>query len=144
LRQVEWPQFDPGRCLAGRLPDGEDLCRSIAAICASTGIITARFSVMGVVSSVTVGAFDETQQVYVTDAQTGVREIVSCTGVISVQQGRPDVRGQILVSDTRGELTGGRLFSETTVFAAEMEMMEMKGPPLSRAYDETTGLWRWP
>jgi predicted DNA-binding protein with PD1-like motif len=38
---------------------------------------------------------------------------------------------------------GGLLFSETILFAGEIDLQEMTGEPLERVYDDKTGLRLW-
>jgi len=59
-------EFKPGRRFAGRLPHGKDLIRSIEDFCKASSIQMATFSVIGAVSSATLGAYDQKQQVYAT------------------------------------------------------------------------------
>ena len=41
-----------------------------------------------------------------------------------------------------GKIIGGHLFSETILYAGEIDLQELTGKPLERAYDGTTGfLW---
>ena len=136
-------EFGTGRYLIGRLPHGEDLLRSIELICESYGIRMATFALIGAVSSATIGAYDQKQQVYVTIRKQIPLEIVTCSGNISLKEGKPFVHAHITLSDEEGKTLGGHLFSETTVYAGEIHIQELTGEPLNREYDETTGLMLW-
>ena len=59
-------EFKPGRRFVCRLPHGKDLITSIEDFCIELSIQMATFSIIGAVSSVTVGAYDQKQQVYIT------------------------------------------------------------------------------
>ena len=137
-------EFKPGRCLVGRLAHGQDLIGSIEAMCREASIQMAAFSLIGAVSSVTFGAYDQKQQVYVTIKEDAAFEIVSCTGNVSLKEGHPFVHAHILLADEQGRTLGGHLFSETIVYAAEIYLQELAGPPLARFFDQTTGLMLWP
>ena len=136
-------EFKSGRRFVGRLPHGEDLIKSIEAFCEATAVSMATFSAIGAVTSVTLGAYDQKQQVYVTYAKEAPLEIVTCTGNISLKDGNPMVHAHILLADMHGKTIGGHLFSETIIYAGEIDLVELTGKPLERAYDTTTGLMLW-
>ena len=136
-------EFKTGRYLVGRLPHGEDLLQSIERICESYGIRMATFTLIGAVSSATIGAYDQKQQVYVTMKKDTPLEIVTCLGNVSLKEGQPFVHAHILLGDEAGSTLGGHLFSETLIYAGEIHIQELIGAPLNRTYDETTGLMLW-
>ncbi len=136
-------EFNTGRRLLGTLKQGADLISAVERFCRARSVRTARFSIWGAVSGFTVGVYDQTQQVYVTHSETAPRELVSCTGTVSQENGRPAVHARIILADAEGRLTGGRLFSETRIFAAELVLTELLGPALERAYDSDTGMMLW-
>jgi predicted DNA-binding protein with PD1-like motif len=103
----------------------------------------ATFSLIGAVSSYTIGAYDQKQQVYVTEKEKANLEIVTCAGNISLMDGKPFVHAHIVLGDEKGNTMGGHLFSETIIFAGEISLQELKGKPLERTYDEKTGLSLW-
>ena len=68
---------------------------------------------------------------------------VTCTGNISLMDGKPFVHAHIVLGDPEGRLVGGHLFSETVIYAGEISLQELAGKPLERAHDQTTGLSLW-
>jgi predicted DNA-binding protein with PD1-like motif len=136
-------EFKPGRLYMGRLPYGQDLITSIEDLCQKFSIQMATFSVIGAVSSFTIGAYDQEQQVYVTTMETASLEIVTCVGNVSLMDGNPVVHAHIVLGDKQGKLIGGHLFSETIVFAGEISFQALTGKPLERSYDDKTGLSLW-
>jgi len=136
-------EFGTGRRFLGRLAHGTDILGSIEGFCVQHGIQTGVFSLIGAVSSATIGAYDQQQQVYVTVKEDRELEILSCTGNISVKEGRPFVHAHIVLADIHGATIGGHLFSDTTVFAGEIEIVELVGTPLERGHDDVTGLMLW-
>jgi len=136
-------QFKTGRRFIGRLPHGQDLIRSIEDFCKEVSIPMATFTVIGAVSSVTLGSYDQKQQVYVTASKKAPFEILNCTGNISLKEGLPAVHAHIVLADLHGKTTGGHLFSETILFAGEIDLLELSGQPLQRTYDTSTGLMLW-
>ncbi|MBU4287459.1 MAG: DNA-binding protein [Proteobacteria bacterium] len=136
-------EFKPGRFFLGSLPYGKDLIESVEGFCKEASIQMAFFSVIGSVSSVTLGCYDQKQQVYVTFSEEAPLEIIACIGNVSVKEGSPFVHAHIVLSDEKGKITGGHLFSETIIFAGEINLQELTGKPFERAYDNKTGLMLW-
>lgn len=127
----------------GRLAHGEDILSSMEAFCARHSIQAGVFSLIGAVSSATIGAYDQKQQVYVTVKEDRELEILSCTGNISLKEGKPFAHAHVVLGDHAGATIGGHLFSPTIVFAGEIHMIELVGTPLERTYDDVTGLMLW-
>lgn len=143
MKKLSCFEFKQGRLFVGRLPHGKDLILSVEEFCEDASIQMATFSVIGSVSSVTIGAYDQKQQVYVTVKEEAPLEIVSCTGNISLKDGKPFIHAHILLADEQGKTTGGHLFSETIIFAGEINLQELTGKPMERTYDNDTGLMLW-
>jgi predicted DNA-binding protein with PD1-like motif len=125
------------------LPHKSDLIGATEDVCRRQGIQNAVFQVIGAVSLLTIGTFDQVQRVYVTDRQEGSFEIVFCSGIVSRQDGRCFVNSRIIAADLEGRLIGGTVFSDTRIYAAEIDLQEMLGNTLKRAYDPATGLMLW-
>ncbi|MCK5784680.1 MAG: DNA-binding protein, partial [Desulfobacterales bacterium] len=123
-------EFKSARYFIGRLPHGKDLIAFIESFCEENKIQMGTFSIIGAVSSVTIGAYDQKQQVYVTFKEEAELEIITCVGNISLKDGRPFVHAHIVLGDDQGKTMGGHLFSETIVFAGEIEIQEFSGTPL--------------
>ena len=136
-------EFKPGNFFLGSLPYGKDLIASVENFCKKASIQMAVFSVIGSVSSVTLGCYDQKQQVYVTFKEEAPLEIIACTGNVSIKEGSPFVHAHIVLSDEKGKIIGGHLFSETIIFAGEINLQELKGKPFERSYDYKTGLMLW-
>ena len=133
-------EFKLGHFFLGSLPHGKDLITSVEDFCKETSIRMAVFSIIGSVSSVTLGCYDQKQQVYVISNEKAPFEIISCTGNISIKNGNPFVHAHIVLSNEQDKIIGGHLFSETIIFAGEINLQTLKGKPLERAYDYKTGL----
>lgn len=136
-------EMQPGRFFIGRLPFKQDLITSVENFCRESSIKMAVFSIIGAVSSVTIGAYDQKQQVYVSHSEKAPLEILNCTGNISLKEGRPVVHTHVVLCDQEGKITGGHLFSDTIIFAAEIKLQELTGNSLERVYDNDTGLMLW-
>ena len=143
MKKLICSEFKAGRRFLGSLPHQKDLISAIENVAAEASVKMATFSIIGAVSSVTMGSYDQNQQVYVTETQTGPFEILTCVGNISLKDKKPMAHAHIVLCDEHGKAFGGHLFSETIIFAGEIEMVELTGIPLERTYDPTTGLMLW-
>ena len=136
-------EFQPGRCFTVRMPYGKDFITSLTQFCVDASIRMAWFSAIGAVSSATIGAYDQKQQVYITFKEERALEILSCAGNISLMDGKPFVHAHVTLSDEQGKTIGGHLFSETPIFACEVNIQELNAQPFERAHDSQTGLKLW-
>jgi len=143
MKELSCFKFQQGRIFMGRLPQGGDLINSIEEFCKKALVQMATFSVIGAVSSATIGAYDQKQQVYVTFKEEAPFEIVSCIGNVSLKDGKPFIHAHILLADEQGKTIGGHLFSETIIYAGEINLQELTGKPMERTYDSNTGLMLW-
>ncbi len=143
MNQPVCSEFELGRRFVGRLPHGKDLIGSIEDFCIESAIQMATFSVMGAVSSATMGAYDQKQHVYVTFTENTPMEVVTCVGNVSLKDQAPVIHAHIVLGDEHGKIIGGHLFSDTILFAGEMDLQELVGKPMERVYDRTTGLFLW-
>jgi len=140
---IEAWAFEAGRSILGRLPQGKDLIAAIEDFCEHHSIQTAVFSIIGSVTSVVLGSYDQNQQVYVNYKKEEALEIVHCTGNISLREGKAAVHAHGVFADIDGNTMGGHIFSETTVYAGEIYIKELRGRPPERVYDDHTGLFLW-
>lgn len=143
MRNQFLEKFKPGRYFVGRLPRDRDLITVLAEFCTNNGIELATFSVTGAASSVTIGTYDQSQQVYVTETLVGPFEILISHGNVSQTDGNPVINAQIILADKEGKTTGGHLFSKTILYAGELVLQELRGKRLARSYDPETGLMLW-
>lgn len=143
MDRISCSTFETGRRMLGRLPYGKDFVKIIEDFCVQNSIQTGVFSVIGSVMSVTLGFYDQNQQVYVTFKKEESLEILHCTGNVSLKDGKVAVHAHGVFADMNGQTTGGHIFSETVVYAGEIYIQELLGTPLEREYDDRTGLSLW-
>ena len=117
--------FRNGKSMIESIPSGSDLIGFITRVCQKNVTQTARFSVIGSVSSATIGVYDQKQAVYVTHIEKTATELISCMGLITQQEGSPHVSAKIILADQQGNLTGGHLFSQTIVEHAQITIQEL-------------------
>jgi uncharacterized protein len=137
-------QYNAGRIFIGRLSNGEDIIQAVERFCRNNEIKMAIFSVTGAVSLFTIGVFDQKQHVHVTSRHEFPMEIISCTGNATLHNENAHVQAQIILADQLGKTSGGRLFSDTRLFAGELQLIELIGIPASREYDQNSGRMLWP
>lgn len=129
-----------GRQLTATLPRDDDIITAVKALCHGAGIQQARFNIMGAVSKVTLGTYDQTQQVFVTATEQQPYEMLYCSGNVIPKGDKPFVFAKICLADEQGHTLGGHLFSETLIYYAEIELLELKAPVMERQYEPGTGL----
>ena len=143
LHKVKCEKYNPQRRFIGRLPKGQDLIKSLEAFCQEQNISIGVFSLIGAVSSAKIGAYDQKRQIYESFQKDREFEILHCTGNISLKDSRPFVHAHIMLADAKGQTLGGHLFSDTIIYAAEIDLQELGGPALERSKDSATGLMLW-
>jgi len=143
MEKLLYKEYQRGRIFAGRLPHGMDIIKSMEELCKQTSIQMAWFSVIGAVSSATIGFYNQEKQEYQSQVKSEPLEIVSCTGNVSLKDRKPFIHGHIELGDNLGHSFGGHLFSDTLVFAGEFKLEELRGKPMARVPDRTTGLQLW-
>jgi predicted DNA-binding protein with PD1-like motif len=133
-----------GDVLIGRVPRGADISKTIEQVCAEYNISAAWVQAIGAVSKATVAYYTQDTHVYNTRQLDGGFEIVSCTGNITIKDGKQFAHLHIVLSDAQYACTAGHLMPGTTeVFACEYSITALEGDPLVRKPDESTGLALW-
>jgi len=135
-------RMQTGRLFWTELETGHDLIGAITGLVQGLGLTAAAFDVSGQVGLATVGAYDAVQQVWVTEKQESGADMVYCQGNVVTADGQALVSGRILLADKTGRVYGGRLFSDTIVQVAEVQLIELQGQVPARTYDPLSALWR--
>ncbi len=138
-------QFERGRTFVAKLDYQADLLEELNKICQHEYIKAGYIQVIGAISSLKYGFFDQDEKEYTynTYAYDESMEIVSCSGNVSVKDGKPFCHMHIVASDKKGKCVGGHLVAGTSVYAAEVVIQEILGEDLIRELDETTKLTLW-
>ena len=143
MTHIDGIELHPGRRYIVPLPPGEDLMAAIERFCRQEGVVMAGFRAAGTLASVIVGSYDSHQQVFVTHRLEGELDIVGCEGTIRLDPRKTVAEARILVSDLKGALTGGRLFSPSPIRRAEAILTEYRDPVPARSIDPVAGLPVW-
>ncbi len=132
-----------GEIHIGRLRHGADLLEGILTLCNEKAIHMGTIQAIGAVSSARVAYYDQVEKKYSELSFPGHYEILSLTGNVSMKDGSPVCHAHIVLGDDAGRAFGGHLVKGCTVFACEVVITAVIGTPLSRGFDETTGLPLW-
>jgi uncharacterized protein len=122
---------------------GGDMLEEIARVASEAGLRHAAISVIGAVSCASFGFYDQGAKKYERITRQGCYEVINCTGNITLKDGSPFVHAHVLFGEANGAAFGGHLTAPTTVFAAELHITQLAGPPPERLFDEKTGLHLW-
>jgi uncharacterized protein len=133
-----------GDVLIGRVPKGADIVRTIEQVCADNNISAAWVQAIGAVSKATVAYYTQDTHVYNSRQLEGGFEIVSCSGNITLKEGKQFGHLHIVLSDAEYACIAGHLMPGTTeVFACEYSITALEGAALNRQPDPETGLALW-
>nr|MBX2860392.1 DNA-binding protein [Vampirovibrio sp.] len=129
----------------GRVEHGQDIHTAIESYCAEHKIETAWVQGLGALSKATLAYYDQVKHEYFAKDFEGEYEVLSCTGNVSLKDGKPVGHLHMTLSDTNFDCIGGHLMSgSVAVFAFEFALFGMDGSdPLTRSVDEVTGLPLW-
>lgn len=135
--------FKPTRTIVGQLPTGTDLYEGLSEIVRRENIRFGRIQAIGATTHAVVAYYDQKLKNYLPLEFEGGMEILSCTGNISMRDGKPFVHIHLLLGDCDGNVFGGHVLPGTKVFALEVFIDEYEGSEFVREKDERTGLFLW-
>jgi predicted DNA-binding protein with PD1-like motif len=131
-----------GRSLLVRLDHGADLVNQISELAVDEGIHTGAFSVLGALVQAEIAFYNQESHDYSALLVEENAELVSCTGNVSIRDGKPFVHAHVVLAASDGKTIGGHLL-HGKIFAAELFLIELLGKPMVRENDQTTGLYLW-
>jgi len=135
-------ECDPSRDLMVRLKHDADLVQSITELAGSKAIEAGSFTAIGALKRARLAYYDQRNHEYREIRIDSPHEMASCTGNISLKDGKPFAHIHVVLADETGNTKAGHLL-EGIVFAAEVHLCPLKGPKLERKHDEATGLSLW-
>ena len=136
-------EYTVGRVVVARLPHGADLLGSITAQAADHDIEVGAVKAIGALRTARLAYYDQGARQYSEFDVDEPVEIVSCVGNVSRRKGATGVHAHLCVSRHDGSTRGGHLVGGCAIFACEVVLTELLGPPLERGFDEVTGLPLW-
>ena len=135
-------EFDASRDLMVRLEHDADLVQSITELAGSKAIAAGSFTAIGALKRARLAYYDQRNHEYREIKIDSPHEMASCTGNISLKDGKPFAHVHVVLADETGNTRAGHLL-EGIVFAAEVHMRRLTGPRLERKHDEVTRLSLW-
>jgi hypothetical protein len=127
-----------------RFTHGADLLEELTTASAAYKVKAASVEVIGSLSSLVLGYYDQDQKEYESRTHEGKWEIASAVGNVSILDDEPFVHMHVVASGEDGRCVGGHLMPGCTVFAAEGAITALKGhAPPERELDGATGLKLW-
>ncbi|WP_297069639.1 PPC domain-containing DNA-binding protein [Thermococcus sp.] len=134
-------RFSRGRNFLFRVPEGRELLGFINDFAKKNNIIIGAVSAIGSLRDPKIGYFDEAAGEYKVIELSGLYELVSLSGNISLKDGEPFAHIHVALGGPDGRLYGGHLV-EGEVFVVEVFIQELLGEPLERKPQEN-GLTLW-
>jgi uncharacterized protein len=135
-------EYGAGKELLVRLRQDTDLVQSIAELAGSKAIEVGSLTAIGALKRARIGYYDQRGREYQEIRIDSACELASCTGNISLKDGKPFAHIHVVLADEAGNTRAGHLL-EGIVFVVEVHLRQLKGPRLERKHDEVTGLALW-
>jgi predicted DNA-binding protein with PD1-like motif len=135
-------ELQRGRSLLVSLDYGADVVNQISELAGNEGIQTGVFSMIGALTQAEIAFYDQEYHEYNEFLVEENVELVSCTGNISIREGKHFVHAHVVLAGSDGETRGGHLL-RGKIFAAELFLVELLGKPMIREHDSSTGLYLW-
>lgn len=134
---MEYRRFEDNIIL--RADPGEEICECLLRTAEKEDIMLAEISGLGAVNEFTTGVFDtETKEYHANDFR-GSYEIVSLTGTLTRQDGKPYLHAHMSAGDAEDRVRGGHLNRAVVSATAEIVIRLIDGQA-GRKYSEEIGL----
>lgn len=128
-----------GTTFVMRLDPGEEIVEKVLWLAAVEGIKLATVTGLGAVDNVTLGIFSPDTKQYKANMFHADFEIVSLTGTITTQKGRPYAHLHMAVGDLAARVFGGHLNRAVVSATAELVIQTLPGE-IDRKPDPQIGL----
>lgn len=122
-----------------RMDPTEEIIQQLRLVAEKENIRLASVEALGAVNDFTVGVFDCGTKQFCPNHFKGAYEIVSLTGTVTTQGGKPYIHLHMSAGDPTGKVVGGHLTSATVSATCEMVIRVLDGT-VEREFDEDIGL----
>lgn len=136
-------EFTQGRTIVARLEHGADLLDEIVTLAARHGIESGALQGLGALQRARLAYYDQRGRIYDEFTLDEPLELTALAGNLSRRDGAHAAHVHLTLAAPDGRAFGGHAAPGCIVFACELVVTELLGPPLERAYDEATGLPLW-
>ena len=117
----------------------EKIMDTITRFCIEKNIMNARISGIGAVKKTEIGAYDIIEKEYIRREFSGVLELVSFEGNVTLKDSIPFVHAHVVLSDHEMKTVGGHLFETTVAAVGEFFLMTFENNAF-RSLNEDVGL----
>jgi predicted DNA-binding protein with PD1-like motif len=125
-----------------RVEQGVDLKTYVESLARRLGLRLAVVTCIGSVRRASLAYYDQVRKIYLSPREFNLpHEIVSCSGNVSLKDGKEFAHLHMVLSDIDGKAFGGHVM-DAEVFAAEIHLRGVEGE-LKREHDDSTGLSLW-
>jgi predicted DNA-binding protein with PD1-like motif len=134
---------DDGNAALVRLETDSDLLTSLNEAAADLGIEAGTVQVIGAVSELVLGYFNQGNKEYEPHHYSGGFEIASGLGNVSLRDGKPFAHVHLVCAGRDASTVGGHLMEGTKIYLAEAYFRRLGGAAPERETDEDIGLPAW-
>ena len=132
-------QLKVDRAYVVRLGEGDELITSVEKLAAESNFKGAFFVGIGAFKRFSLGFFKEGK--YVKEELALQVEVASCTGNVSLKEGKPFVHCHVVLRDESGKVYAGHLFEGMVYPTFELLLLPVAEAKLVRKYDPATNLF---
>jgi predicted DNA-binding protein with PD1-like motif len=126
-----------------RIERGADLLEGLNEAASELGVEAGTVQVIGAVSELVIGYFDQERKEYRTNAFPNAFEIGSGLGNVSLKEGKPFVHLHVVATGPDGATVGGHLMPGTKTYLGEAYFRRLDGPAPVREQNDDIGLAIW-
>lgn len=128
-----------GEVIAVRVDRGEEIVRSLQAVCAREGVLFASVAGIGAVGRAVVGLYRVADKKFVSNTFEGELEMTSLSGSVTEKDGKPYLHLHAAFAGPDGKAVGGHLVEAVVSGTAEIFVTALGGA-MGRRTDPVTGL----
>jgi len=131
-----------GQKLMLKLEKGEEIIQSLTRVCKNEGIKLASLSGIGAADNLRIGSMDPLTGIYASRTFTGMLEITSLSGNITMRNGEPFPHIHIVVGDENCNAYAGHLLEANINVTCEIVLTIIDGE-ITRSFDDSVKAKTW-